>query len=124
MLLKARIVAHQEKKRLREQETFYLQQIERLTTAAAEVEAKTFNPESLADLVDRGDKLGQLARGFQRMVDGVQAREQRLTQQVQLLQAAVEEAEKKHLVNQFVDSDHFRQPLRRTTVALDPEIEQ
>jgi CheY-like chemotaxis protein len=124
MLLKARIVAHQEKKRLREQETFYLQQIERLTTAAAEVEAKTFNPESLADLVDRGDKLGQLARGFQRMVDGVQAREQRLTQQVQMLQAAVEEAEKKHLVNQFVDSDHFRQPLRRTTVALDPEIEQ
>lgn len=124
MLLKARIVAHQEKKRLREQETFYLQQIERLTTAAAEVEAQTFDPESLADLIDRSDKLGQLARVFQRMANSVQAREQRLIQQVQMLQGTVDEAQKKYRVNQVVDNDHFRQPLRQTTVAPDPEIEQ
>ena len=114
----------QKKKRLREQETFYLQQIERLTTAAAEVEAQTFDPESLADLVDRSDKLGQLARVFQRMADVVQAREQRLTQQVQMLQAAVDEDQKKYQVNQLAENDNFRQPLRRTTLALDSEIEQ
>jgi len=54
-LLKARIGACLEKKRL-DQEILYLQQVERLTTAAAEIEAKTFNPGSLNDLNQQSDK--------------------------------------------------------------------
>jgi MinD-like ATPase involved in chromosome partitioning or flagellar assembly/DNA-binding response OmpR family regulator len=114
-LLKARIIAHEEKKRLREQELVYLQQVERLTTAAAEVEANTFDPETLADLAQRGDQLGQLARGFQRMVEEVNSREQRLTQQVEMLQLAVDEADKDRLVTEIVETEHFQQLQKRTT---------
>jgi CheY-like chemotaxis protein len=49
-LLKTRIRAYLEKKRLRDQEILYLQQVERLTTAAAAIETKTFDPDSLSDL--------------------------------------------------------------------------
>jgi PleD family two-component response regulator len=66
VLLKARIKASLEKKRLRDQEVEYLRQVERLTEAAAAVEAETFDPESLSDVAIRPDALGQLTRVFQR----------------------------------------------------------
>lgn len=87
--------------------------VERLTTAAAEVEAKTFNPDTLADLAQRTDKLGQLARVFQRMAFEVNSREERLQQQVQMLQIAIDEVQKKRTVAQIVETDHFQQLQKR-----------
>lgn len=92
VLLKARIDACLEKKWLRDQEIEYLRNVARLTAAAAAVEARTFDPESLADVSARSDELGQLARIFKRMVRDVYAREQRLKQQVQELLVKVDEA--------------------------------
>ena len=67
ILLQARIATCLEKKRLRDRELRYLQQVERLITAAAAIETKTFNPDSLNDLSQHPHKLGQLARVFQNM---------------------------------------------------------
>ncbi|UCC65637.1 MAG: response regulator, partial [Anaerolineae bacterium] len=61
VLLKARIGAGLEKKRLRDQEVEYLRNVARLTDAAAAVEAGTFDADSLADVAARLDELGQLA---------------------------------------------------------------
>ena len=58
----------------------YLQQVERVTTAAAAVENDTFQPESLNGVAARPDKLGHLARIFQQMAQQVKAREKRLQQ--------------------------------------------
>lgn len=81
VLLRARIGASLEKKRLRNHELQYLQQVAQLTAAAASVEAETFDPASLSDVAARSDSLGQLARVFQRMAQEVRAREADLKQQ-------------------------------------------
>lgn len=93
ILLRARIGACLEKKRLRDQEIEYLRQVERLTAAAALVEAETFDPTSLDlhGVTERTDALGGLARVFQRMAHEVHAREQRLKQQVQELRIEIDE---------------------------------
>src|SRR5881296_2428763 len=83
VLLQARISACLEKKRLRDQEVEYLRQVERLTQAAAAVEANAFDYDSLTSLAVRPDALGGLARVFQRMAREVYAREQRLRQQLE-----------------------------------------
>ena len=120
-LLKARIGAYLEKKRLRDQEILYLQQVERLTTAAAEVETKNFNPNSLNDLVQHPNELGQLARVFQRMAKEVNFREQHLEQQVHLLQVSIDKNQKKRLVAEIAATDHFRQLQKRTKGIRDIE---
>jgi two-component system sensor histidine kinase ChiS len=58
-----------------------LQQVDRLTAAAAALEAGTFEPESLDGVGARTDALGQLARVFQRMAGEVRTREADLKQQ-------------------------------------------
>jgi sigma-B regulation protein RsbU (phosphoserine phosphatase) len=50
----------------------------RLTRAAAEVDARTFQPESLDDMARSRDELGHLAGVFQKMAREVQAREEHL----------------------------------------------
>ena len=120
-LLKARIGAYLEKKRLRDQEVLYLQQVKRLTTAAAAVETKTFSPESLDDLIQHPSQLGQLARVFQRMAQQVNSREQQLEQQVQRLQVTIDSSQKKRLVAEIAATDHFRQLQKRTKSGRDIE---
>jgi len=83
VLLHARISASLAAKRLHDQELEYLRNVARLTDAAAAVEAETFDPESLTDVTERPDALGQLARVFQRMAREVYSRQQRLKHQVQ-----------------------------------------
>ena len=90
-LLRARINASLEKKRLRDKEVLYLRQVARVTAAAAAVEAESFDPEVLVDIGARPDELGQLARVFQRMAREVHAREQRLKQQLRQLRHDMEE---------------------------------
>jgi DNA-binding response OmpR family regulator len=108
VLLKARIDASLEKKRLRDQEIEYLQNAERVTAAAAAVEAGEFQPESLDEVAARSDALGGLARVFQRMAVEVRSREERLKQQVQELRIQVDATRKAREVAAIADTDYFR----------------
>jgi DNA-binding response OmpR family regulator len=86
ILLQTRIGTCLERKRLRDRELRYLQQVERLISAAAAVETNSFNPDSLDDLSQYPHKLGQLARVFQQMAREIDCRERLLQQQIELLQ--------------------------------------
>jgi two-component system cell cycle response regulator len=108
LLLRARIGASLEKKRLRDQEVEYLQQVARVTAAAAEVEAGEFTLASLDEVAARPDALGQLGRVFQRMAREVYARELFLKQQVQELRIQIDEAKKAREVAEITESDYFR----------------
>jgi DNA-binding response OmpR family regulator len=108
VLLKARTGACLEKKRLRDQELEYLRQVACLTGAAAAVEARTFEPESLSGVAGRGDELGQLARVFQGMAREVYAREQRLRQEVHELRIEIDQMKKARHVSEITDTDYFR----------------
>ena len=109
VLLKARISACLEKKRFRDQEIEYLRQVERLTEAAAAVEAASFDPASLASVAARGDALGRLARVFERMAREVHAREERLRQQVQELRIEVDQARQSQQVSKITGTSYFRE---------------
>ncbi len=91
ILLHARLGAGLEKKRLRDQEIEYLQQVESLTIAARAIETNQFDPSTLTSVGDREDALGNLARVFLRMASEVHAREQRL--QLQLEQLRLDQQE-------------------------------
>lgn len=78
VLLRARIGACLEKKRLRDQEVEYLKNVTLVTSAASAVETNTFDPETLVDVALRQDELGRLARVFTSMVREVYAREEQL----------------------------------------------
>jgi two-component system cell cycle response regulator len=108
LLLRARIGASLEKKRLRDQEVEYLQQVACITAAAAAVEAGEFALASLDEVAARPDALGQLGRVFQRMAAEVYAREQSLKQQVQALRIQIDEAKKAREVAEITESDYFR----------------
>ncbi len=77
VLLKARLGAGIEKKRLRDLELEYLNQVERLSLAAAVLEAGNFNPSKLdiQEVSGRSDALGKLARVFLSMAQQVYERE-------------------------------------------------
>jgi DNA-binding response OmpR family regulator len=109
VLLKARIGACLEKKRFRDKEIEYLRQVERLTEAAAAVEAASFDPASLAVVATRDDALGRLARVFERMAREVQAREERLKQQVQELRIEVDQARQSQQVSKITGTSYFRE---------------
>jgi DNA-binding response OmpR family regulator len=108
VLLRARIGACLEKKRLRDQEIEYLRNVARVTAAAAAVEASTFEPNSLGEVARRDDALGQLARVFERMAGEVYAREQRLKQEVQELRIEIDHAKKERQVAEITETDFFQ----------------
>ncbi|MGI8551943.1 MAG: response regulator [Dehalococcoidia bacterium] len=109
VLLKARVDACVEKKRWRDQEVLYLQQVARLTEAAAAIEAHDFNPDSLDEVGSREDALGRLARVFQRMAREVYAREKHLRQQVQQLRIEIDEVKKAQQVAEVTESEYFQE---------------
>jgi len=92
VLLRARISACLEKKRLRDVELEYLQEVRRVIQAATAVEAGSYEAGTLAAVAQRGDELGRLARGFDAMANQVRARENRLRDQVEALRREIEEA--------------------------------
>lgn len=108
-LLKARIEATLEKKRLRDRELAYLHHVEALTSAAAAVESGTLDPEAISELTQRTDELGRLARVFQNMVYEVQAREARLMQKVQELRIQIDRQQEEDKVSAIVETDYFQQ---------------
>jgi DNA-binding response OmpR family regulator len=117
VLLRARIGACLEQKRLRDQEVLYLQDVTHVTDAAASVEAGEFAGEMLAGVAKRPDALGQLARVFQRMAREVAAREQQLRQQIQVLQIEIDQAKKAREVSEITDTEYF-QDLQEKAKAL------
>ena len=109
VLLKARIDASLEKKRLRDQEIEYFKHVSLLTDAAAAIEAEMFNPDSLLAVRKREDELGRLARVFQRMAKEIYLREQKLKQAVQQLRIELDAACQAQRVAEITDSDYFQQ---------------
>jgi PAS domain S-box-containing protein len=61
-----------------------------LTRTSSAIEKGDFQAELLGDLPQRGDELGELARGFQKMAAEIQVREQRLAEWNQNLERTVE----------------------------------
>lgn len=86
----------------------FIQQMLRITAAAGALEAGVYDPCSLDEVGRRTDELGQLARVFQRMANEVQAREQRLKQEVQQLRIQIDETKKAREVAQITESDYFQ----------------
>ncbi len=83
VLLKARVTASLEKKQ-------YLDRVSRITEAASAVEAGTYDWSMLEDIAATDDALGRLARVFNRMVDQVRAREERLRNRIRDLRSEIE----------------------------------
>jgi two-component system, cell cycle response regulator len=111
VLLRARLTACLERKRLRDQEIDYLQQVGRVTAAAAAIKANSFQAESLDEVARRSDELGQLAQVFQEMARQVYAREQQLKRQVQQLRIEIDHARKDREVADITESEYFQQLL-------------
>ena len=111
VLLRARLTACLERKRLRDQEVDYLQQVGRVTAAAAAIKANTFQQESLNEVARRPDELGQLAQVFQEMARQVYAREQQLQQQVQQLRIEIDQERRAREVADITESEYFQQLL-------------
>src|ERR687898_1838945 len=68
----------------------YVRNVDRVTDAAAAVEAGEFDPETIAQVAARRDELGRLARVFQQMAREVRAREQRLKRHRAVVDAALD----------------------------------
>jgi len=113
VLLRARLSACLERKRLRDQEIDYLQQVGRVTAAAAAIRANTFQAESLDEVARRSDELGQLALVFQEMAHQVYAREQHLQRQVQQLRIEIDQERRAREVADITESEYFQQLLGR-----------
>ncbi len=92
VLLRARISACLEKKRLRDVELEYLRAVGQVIQAATAVEAGKYEAGALAPVAERTDELGRMARVFDAMVNQVKARETRLKDQVEALRREIEEA--------------------------------
>ena len=80
----------------------------KVTNAAADVESGTFISGSLGDVAIRTDQLGQLARVFEAMVRQVEAREQKLKQQVKELTIEIDKVKQAQQVAQVVESESFQ----------------
>lgn len=95
----------------------YMQQFAKVTSAAVAVEAGIYEPESLDEVAERTDALGQLARVFQRMAREVYSREQRLKQQVAELRIEIDEVKKARQVAEVTETEYF-QDLRKQAQKL------
>ena len=82
VLLRARITASLDKKRLRDREKEYLREVKAIASAASAVEEGRYESTTLARTAVRDDELGRLARVFDGMAAQVKAREDRLREQV------------------------------------------
>jgi len=116
LVLRARVSSCLRKKWARDFELGYLRGVAKVTAAALAVEAGSFTPESLDDVGERADPLGNLARLFQRMGVEVAARERRLRAQVEQLVIAIDEKKKAAQVAEITESDYFQKLKARAKV--------
>jgi len=83
----------------------------RLSATARDIELGNFDPNSLTDVTNRSDEVGQLARIFEDMANKIYAREQGFKDQLSLLQTETDKAKKAMLLTQMSDSSYFQQLL-------------
>lgn len=107
-VLRARLGASLSTKRLRDLELEYLEQVAKVTDAAASVENGSFEISGCDLVALRDDALGSLARMFQRMAREVQAREERLQEQVRNLQIEIDEVRQAARVAEITETDYFQ----------------
>ena len=107
VLLRARVGACLEKKRLRDKELEHLRGVEAVQRAAAAVEEGRFDPEPLRAVAQREDELGQLARVFQRMAGEVKAREDRLRREIRTLRIEIDGGRKEEAVREVTETEVF-----------------
>ena len=107
-ILKARVEASLAGKRLRDLELEYLEQVSRVTGAAAALEAGTADLDDLAVVAARDDALGVLARRFTSMAREVQAREDRLREEVRELRIEIDHVREARQVAEITETDFFR----------------
>src|SRR5215210_2556023 len=91
----------------------YVRNVDRVTYAAAAMEAGEFDPETIAQVAARRDQLGRLARVFQQMAREVRAREQRLKQEVQQLRIEIDETRTARQVSEITETDYFQDLQRK-----------
>jgi two-component system cell cycle response regulator len=113
VLLRARVNGCLTRKRLRDLELEYMEQVGHVVHAAAAVEDGVFQPDSLDRVAERGDALGQLARVFQRMAREVELREQALKRQVQQLRIEIDGARAARQVAAITETDYFQDLQRK-----------
>jgi signal transduction histidine kinase/CheY-like chemotaxis protein len=91
-----------------------------LTKASVAIERGQFSAESLASLTNRSDELGELARGFQKMAQEIQAREQRLAEWNQNLERTVQQrtAEVERVAREAQDAREEAEAANRTKSAF------
>ena len=94
--------------------------LQKLTLAAAELEAGQLNREKLAPLLRRGDEVGDLGRGFTRMADEIRKREESLAAWNANLEKTVAErtAELKHAVDDAEEAREQAQEANKTKSAF------
>ncbi len=80
----------------------YIEQVGKVTKAASDVEQDTFHPDKVAEVAQRNDELGQLARVFTNMVKTVKARE------AEMLEANHKLEELLTAYSRFVPNDYLR----------------
>ena len=88
-LLRARVGASLERKRLRDREHDLLRQTRLVTEAALAVERDTYDGALLAEVARRDDDVGRLARVFDTMASGVRAREEQLRTRLEALRGEI-----------------------------------
>jgi two-component system cell cycle response regulator len=107
-ILRARLDSSLAAKRLRDLELEYLEQVSRVTGAAAALEAGETDLGDLAQVALRTDALGVLARRFETMAREVRAREERLREQVRELRIEIDHANQARQVAEITETDFFR----------------
>lgn len=91
------------------QDFLYIQQMNRLTAAAASLEDGVYQADSLTEVKARDDALGQLAKVFDRMAKEVVDREARLKKQVMQLRIEIDNSKRQREVAEITESDFFKE---------------
>jgi DNA-binding response OmpR family regulator len=107
-LLRARLNASLERHYLREAELRYLAHVSLLTYAAKSVEEETFEPETISEVMQRDDALGNLARVFNHMAHEVYTREMALREQAREIDLLINEEMKSRKVEEITGSEFFQ----------------
>ncbi|MBI2763234.1 MAG: response regulator [Chloroflexi bacterium] len=107
-ILRARLEASLAAKRLRDLEIEYLEQVSKVTGAAAALEAGEVDLGPVSEVALRTDDLGLLARRFESMAREVRAREDRLREEVRELRIEIDHTRQARQVAEITETDFFR----------------
>lgn len=116
-VLRARLNASLIEKRLRDREMEYLTQVRALTDAATALESGDSEGIELAQIAERPDALGNLARVLAEAAEEAKRRERRLQEQVRALTIQIDRDQQQSRVAEITGTDYF-QSLREQASGL------